>query len=72
MDKPAGKKVIGTKWVPRVNTNSKGSMEKYKARVVAKKFSWIEPSYLKKCSCLACDDCPIGMVMDMCVKYPLM
>ena len=42
VDKPAGKKVIKSKWVLRVKTNELGEIEKHKARVVAKGFSLIE------------------------------
>ena len=35
VDRPAGKKVIKSKWVFRVKTNELGEIEKYKARVVA-------------------------------------
>ena len=41
-DRPAGKKVIKSKWVFRVKTNEFGGIEIYKARVVAKGFSLIE------------------------------
>ena len=42
VDRPAGKKVIKSKWVFRVKTNELGEIEKYKARVVAKGFSQVE------------------------------
>ena len=42
VDRPAGKKVVKSKWVLRVKTNEKGEIEKYKARVVAKGFSQVE------------------------------
>jgi hypothetical protein len=36
--RPAGKKVIGSKWVFKVKRNADGSIERYKGRVVAKGF----------------------------------
>ena len=42
VDRPKGKKVIGTKWVLRVKTDAEGRLEKYKARVVAKGFCQVE------------------------------
>ena len=42
VDRPAGKKIVKSKWVLRVKTNEKGEIEKYKARVVAKGFSQVE------------------------------
>ena len=38
VDRPAGKKVIKSKWVFRVKINELGEIEKYKAKVVAKGF----------------------------------
>ena len=42
VDKPAGKKIVKSKWVLRVKTNAKGGIEKFKARVVAKGYSQVE------------------------------
>ena len=42
VDRPAGKKMVKSKWVLCVKTNELGEMEKYKARVVAKGFSEVE------------------------------
>ena len=42
VDRPPGKKVIGTKWVLRVKTDSEGNIDKFKARVVAKGFRQME------------------------------
>ena len=42
VDRPAGKKVVKSKWVLRIKTNERGEIEKYKARVVAKGFSQVE------------------------------
>ena len=42
VDRPKGKKVIGTKWVLRVQTDAEGRLEKYKARIVAKGFRQVE------------------------------
>ena len=42
VDRPAGKKVVQSKWVLRVKTDAKGKTEKYKARVVAKGYSQVE------------------------------
>ena len=36
VERPVGKKVIGTKWVLQIKTNSNNNLGKYKARVVAK------------------------------------
>ena len=33
VDRPSGKKVIGTKWVLRTKTDAEGKVDKYKARV---------------------------------------
>ena len=42
VDRPSGKKVIGTKWVLRIKTDAEGKLDKYKARVVAKGFRQME------------------------------
>ena len=42
VDRPAGKKVIGTKWVLRVKTDASGNLDKFKARVVAKGYRQME------------------------------
>lgn len=42
VDRPKGKKVVKSRWVLRVKTNSEGKVEKYKARVVAKGYSQVE------------------------------
>lgn len=42
VDRPAGKKIVKSKWVLRVKTNEKGKIEKHKARAVAKVFSQVE------------------------------
>ena len=42
VERPAGKKVIGTKWVLRVKTDASGKLDKYKARVVAKGYRQME------------------------------
>jgi len=33
---PPGKSVVGCRWVYKIKTNSDGSIEQYKARLVAK------------------------------------
>ena len=40
--RPIGKKVIGSKWVLRIKTNSAGKIDKYKARMVAKGYRQME------------------------------
>ena len=42
VERPAGKKVIGTKWVLRIKTDASGNLDKYKARVVAKGYRQME------------------------------
>ena len=42
VQRPAGKKVIGTKWVLRVKPDVEGNFDKFKARVVAKGFRQVE------------------------------
>ena len=36
LDKPAGVKVIGLKWIFKIKRNADGSINKYKSRLVAK------------------------------------
>ena len=42
VDRPSKRKVIGTKWVWKAKYNADGSLEKYKARLVAQGFSQVE------------------------------
>ena len=42
VDRPAGKKVVKSKWVLRVKTNELGEIDEYKARVVAKGFNQVK------------------------------
>ena len=42
VERPTGKKVIGSKWVLRIKTDAAGKIDKFKARVVAKGFRQIE------------------------------
>ena len=42
VDRPKGKKVVKSKWVLRVKKDSRGGVEKYKARVVAKGYGQVE------------------------------
>ena len=42
VERPAEKKVIGTKWVLRVKTDAARNIDEYKARVVAKGYRLVE------------------------------
>ena len=42
VQRPAGRNVIGTKWVLRVKTDAEGNLDKFKARVVSKGFRQVE------------------------------
>ena len=42
VDRPAKRKIIGTKWVWKAKYKSDGSLEKYKARLVAQGYSQVE------------------------------
>eukprot|EP00253_Pinus_taeda_P028451 PITA_28451 len=39
---PARRKPIGSKWVFKKKTNAEGKVEKYKAQLVAKGYSWVQ------------------------------
>ena len=38
-DLPKGRKVVGSKWVLKIKTDGEGSVERFKARLVAQGFS---------------------------------
>ena len=40
--RPVGKSVVGSRWIYKVKQSTDGSVEKYKARFVARGFSQIE------------------------------
>ena len=42
VDRPVERKIIGTKWVWKAKYKSDGSLEKYKARLVAQGYSQVE------------------------------
>ena len=42
VDRPAKRKVIGTKWVWKVKHKADGTLEKFKARLVAQGYSQVE------------------------------
>ena len=42
VERPVGKKVIGSKWVLRIKTDAVRKIDKFKARVVEKGFHQIE------------------------------
>ena len=42
VDRPVKRKIIGTKWVWKAKYKSDGSLEKYKARLVAQGYSQVE------------------------------
>ena len=39
VDLPHGKSVIGYKWVYKINTKSDGTIERYKTRLIAKRYA---------------------------------
>ena len=41
MELPSGRKTIGNKWVFKKKINAEGKVEKYKARLVAKRYSQV-------------------------------
>jgi hypothetical protein len=41
VSRPPGKNVVGSKWVFHIKRNADGSIDKYKARLVAKHFTQI-------------------------------
>ncbi|CAM8944080.1 unnamed protein product [Rhodiola kirilowii] len=41
-DLPKGKTVVDSKWIFRIKLNSDGTIERYKARVVARGFTQVE------------------------------
>ena len=41
-DSPAGRQPVGSKWEIQVKHNADGSVERYKARIVAKRYSQIQ------------------------------
>ena len=56
VDRPEQRKVIGTKWIWKTKYKADGSMEKYKAHLVAQGFSQVEGFQLVEDLCIHCED----------------
>ena len=68
---PKGVKTIGCKWVYKIKYDSRGNVEKFKARLVVKGFTqkeWID--YNETFSPVSCKD-PFRIIMALVVYYDL-
>ena len=68
---PKGAKIVGCKWVYKTKYDSKGNVEKYKARLMAKGFTQREGiDYNKTFSLVSCKDSFV-IIMALVAHYDL-
>ncbi|XP_071694865.1 uncharacterized mitochondrial protein AtMg00820-like [Rutidosis leptorrhynchoides] len=68
-DLPVGRKAIGCKWIYRIKYKSSGEIERYKARLVAKRFSQREGLYYDETFSPVVKMVTIRCLLNLAIQY---
>ena len=68
---PVGKKTVGSKWVYKVKTGADGSVQRYKARLVAQSFTQQYGTDFDETFCPVVRQESLQLLMALSVRYGL-